>query len=796
MPTNLKTLLLASALTASALASALANIPKPTDQSNPDTLYAEAAAAFGKGDYAKALELSEELAEKEGASKRQIELKTEILLETGKYADAEKILTEGKSPAPPVLLARAESARGEYVKAMLRLKKRLAREPADFKARKLIVELARKTGDLREVAIQRRLMLNIIRSEQAKSIDILLAAAVALEKRSPSIALQLAEEAVQLSPDTPGPHIEAGKICLDNFAWPKATRHFKAALAKNPKNPDALLGMAWLAFYNGDINGTLRNARTALETNPNLVKALITIANAKIVINELKKAKRPLEKAETVNPNDPELLATLAAYYDTIGDKAKRDEHLERAKKINPYDPEPLNTVADLAQAKNKPEHAAKWARKAIETAPSDWRGHYLLGTSLVRLGEEKAGYDEIETSFELNPFNIFAYNILQALDQDFKRHRFEKFVTEHFVVKIPKEDANTIWPEMESLVEKTYARITEKYGFEPKGPKEHDGKILVVITPDHESFSARTIGLPGIQASGVCFGQVLLMPSPRQYCLGKGPGLDWKSVFEHEFNHIETVQQSEYNIPRWFTEGLSVWEERDTHPTWATFLAKSLKRRGALLTLEKFDSGFILPSYPLEVAVSYYQAGLACQHISEKYGFDKIIDMIKLAAEGKTTAEFAEKALGKPIGEINAELDKLYTRTMEKRLLATDNARKKLENIWRELEPDQKKQVPESFEWKPMLDKLLKKNDTETAEKLLRALLVFDDSDYHIHQELGNVEMKLERWKQAAEAFSKAMDRNPFDKKIRESRAKALGKIDNGDAARSPGKKDSAKKP
>jgi tetratricopeptide (TPR) repeat protein len=132
----------------------------------------------------------------------------------------------------------------------------------------------------------------------------------------------------------------------------------------------------------------------------------------------------------------------------------------------------------------------------------------------------------------------------------------------------------------------------------------------------------------------------------------------------------------------------------------------------------------------------------------------------------------------------------------MEKRLLATDNARKKLENIWRELEPDQKKQVPESFEWKPMLDKLLKKNDTETAEKLLRALLVFDDSDYHIHQELGNVEMKLERWKQAAEAFSKAMDRNPFDKKIRESRAKALGKIDNGDAARSPGKKDSAKKP
>jgi len=755
---------------------ALANIPKKSRPSNAETIYAEAAGAFREGKYAEALKLAAELAEKEGASERQIGLKAEILLETGRHDDAEKTLMEAGIPSLAVLLARAEMARGKYRQAAERLKKRLAEEPLDFKARRAIFEVAGIIGDPREQAVQRRYITNLARSGGAKSFDALIAIATVLKRRSPKAALRAAEEAAETAPDPTDALLAAADVCLENFAWSKAERLFKKVLAKNPKNPSALLGMAWLAFYNGDLRGTERHARMALETNPDLVGAYVALADAEIVSNRMEKALEYLRKGEAINPSAPEILDTMAAYHDAAGNSSKRDGYLKKALSLNKYDPEPYNTIADLAQSRNRVEEAAKWARKAIEINPSDWHGRFLLGTSLVRLGEERAGREELARSFEMNPFNIFAYNILQALDQDFVRHRFEKFETEHFVVKIPKEDADAIWPGMERFIEETYARITKKYRFNPKGPKEYGGKVLIEIMPDHESFSARTIGLPGIQASGVCFGQVVLIPSPRQYCLGEGPGLDIKSVFEHEFNHVVTVQQSRYGIPRWLTEGLSSWEERDEHPTWASALGNALSS-GKARPLEDLDSGFLRPTYPAEVAVSYYQANLACRYIADKYGFDKIIEMIELSGEGKPTAEFVEEATGKKVSEINRELEAFYAEDAEKRRKTVERAMKTLDEIKKGLKLDEKKTPAGGRNWKPMIDELIKKKDFASAEKALLALIAVDDSDYHLHKALGRVEMRLGHWKRAVEAFSNAIDRNPFDKKTRDARAEALKK-------------------
>ena len=43
----------------------------------------------------------------------------------------------------------------------------------------------------------------------------------------------------------------------------------------------------------------------------------------------------------------------------------------------------------------------------------------------------------------------------------------------------------------------------------------------------------------------------------------------NWGSTLWHEFTHIITLQMTENKVPRWFSEGLSVFEERNAYPGW-----------------------------------------------------------------------------------------------------------------------------------------------------------------------------------------------------------------------------------
>ena len=44
------------------------------------------------------------------------------------------------------------------------------------------------------------------------------------------------------------------------------------------------------------------------------------------------------------------------------------------------------------------------------------------------------------------------------------------------------------------------------------------------------------------------------------------------------------------------------------------------------LLPIAELDRGFIHPSYPEQVIVSYYQGGRTITYIAEKWGYDKVL--------------------------------------------------------------------------------------------------------------------------------------------------------------------------
>ena len=64
--------------------------------------------------------------------------------------------------------------------------------------------------------------------------------------------------------------------------------------------------------------------------------------------------------------------------------------------------------------------------------------------------------------------------------------------------------------------------------------------------------------------------------------------------------------------VPRWFTEGLAVHEETaSTSPDWGDRLSPDIIaaiRDKKLLPVAEIDRGFVHPTYPSQVIVSYYR--------------------------------------------------------------------------------------------------------------------------------------------------------------------------------------------
>ncbi len=103
------------------------------------------------------------------------------------------------------------------------------------------------------------------------------------------------------------------------------------------------------------------------------------------------------------------------------------------------------------------------------------------------------------------------------------------------------------------------------------------------------------------------------------------------------------SLEMTNQRVPRWFTEGLAVYEETAASPIGATAWipdAISAMKEKKLLPVAELDRGFMHPTYPSQVIVSYFQAGKICTFIAEKWGYDKLLAMLHdFERESTTTA-------------------------------------------------------------------------------------------------------------------------------------------------------------
>jgi len=102
-------------------------------------------------------------------------------------------------------------------------------------------------------------------------------------------------------------------------------------------------------------------------------------------------------------------------------------------------------------------------------------------------------------------------------------------------------------------------------------------------------------------------------------------------------------------HVPRWFTEGVAVHEETAVSPEWGDRLGPdeiAAIKNHQLLPVAELDRGFVHPVSPQQVLVSYFEAGRICDYITEKWGWDTVLAMLRDFGASQDTAAVIRKEL------------------------------------------------------------------------------------------------------------------------------------------------------
>jgi len=426
-----------------------------------------------------------------------------------------------------------------------------------------------------------------------------------------------------------------GHLFFERFNNEEAHNLFEEALKIDDKNAQAYLGVAEVETE-GFSQNAVKAAQKAADLDPKLYEAHEQLAFLALEDNDEDTAAKQADLALAISGEALDAMAIHLAI-DSLHDK-KDSPWSDRILKVNPAYGEAFSTTGHFYVINRRYLEGIQAYRRALELNPRLWEARAQLGVNLMRLGDDTEARQQLEECYNANYKSYETVNSLRLLD---KYKDFITYKTPTTILRLHKKEAELLRPYVESEMKRDIADYSEKYHMTLKGP------VQVEVYPDHEDFAVRTMGMPGLGALGVTFDAVIAMDSPS----GRTPGsFHWASTLRHEMSHVFVLEATNSRVPRWFTEGLAVYEETAGAADWGDRLdpdAIHAMQHKLLLPVAELDRGFIRPTYPSQVIVSYFQGGKICSYIAEKWGYAKLLDMIHSFAKLESTPEVFQKDLG-----------------------------------------------------------------------------------------------------------------------------------------------------
>jgi tetratricopeptide (TPR) repeat protein len=486
------------------------------------------------------------------------------------------------------------------------------------------------------------------RSEALSSAEVVaLGQSLLLLGAEPRVVLEnFYNVALRSDPNCRDAYLAIGSLAMAKQDYKFAADRYQEALKRFGDDPDAYYGLAQ-AFYHSDRKAMISSLDAALHVNARHAPSLILLAEHQIDCEDQAAAAQSLDRVLAVNPWDPDAWAYQAVLAHLANDPNAVGSRRANALKFWPTNPRVDYLIGrKLSQNYRFAEGAAR-QHQSLKFDPNYLPAKIQLAEDLLRLGDEQPGWTLANEVNKKDPYNVEAYNLVH-LHQTLSD--FKTLSADGLLIKMDKREAAIYGDKVVDLLKQAKSKLCAKYGFEPNGP------ITVELFPNQQDFAVRTFGMPGVEGYlGVCFGKVITANSPRA-----ATTFNWQSMLWHEFCHVVTLSLTANKMPRWLSEGISVYEESQRDPRCGQQMNPPYRRMvlgGELTPVGNLSAAFLSPKTPMHLQFAYYESALVIEFLVERSGLASLKAILADLAKGEEINAALAKHVG-PLDKIEAEFE------------------------------------------------------------------------------------------------------------------------------------------
>ncbi len=594
----------------------------------------------------------------------------ERLFRTGKYADCiamaktEVERTVWNEGWPRILVA-SYLTTGQYEAAVKVYESNIERFTTSIRLRMLGAQAYRMTNNKKQAVAQLNVIPELVQRAtwqfSSKAALVALGDFFLAEGEDPKQVLELCyDKAIKEDPKFVEAYVASARLAISKTDDQVALASLRKAVAIEKEEPEIhyLLARAW---SNSDSAKAGAAIEQALTINPNHIPSLMWLAEAKMDAERYDDANKLLEEVEAINPELPELWAVRAAIAHLEG--RYKDEGAMRRRALQKW---PLNPEVDYLIGKQLASHyrfaeSVEYQRRALIMKDDYVPAKTQLAQDLLRLGAGEEGWQIVDEVRKADPYHVPIFNLKKL------HARLDKFATLEapgLIIRMDSVESQIYGHAVLELLSEARQVLTQKYAIELEEP------VYVEIFPKQSDFAIRTFGLPGGSGFlGVCFGRLITANSPAALDVAS----NWKSVLWHEYCHVVTLQKTKNRMPRWLSEGISVYEERQRDSRWGQSMSAEYREMilgEELVPVSQLSEAFLRPKSPAHLQFAYFESSLVVEYWVEKYGIKSLQRVLNDLSVGLSIQE----TLGRDAGGIRA-LDAEFSEyaTMKAKALGGD---------------------------------------------------------------------------------------------------------------------------
>lgn len=560
------------------------------------------------------------------------------LLRVGQYAQCLEAVTKAIADRSygeewPLLKARCELLLGQYPEAAATIKAGIERYSWSVRLRMLEYETALANGQPEQAAaalveIERLVASASWRYTDADDLVTLGTAALALGADAKDVQEGFFERARRNYKNRPDGFLAAGQLANAKGDFQLAAEILGPAAKQFPDNPDILFALA-VAWRSSDREESARLLQQTLTINPQHPAALQQLAEEQIDAEDYAAAEQLLARMLAVNPHQPAAHALQAVIHHLRNAHDLETASRDAALKFSVRDPQVDHLIGRKLSQKYRFAEGAAFQRKALEANPDFADAKIQLAQDLLRLGQEAEGWQLADEALQKDAYNTTVFNLLQLKNSI---DRFTTLQNVRFQLRMDRQEAAVYGQQVLELLERAHTELSQRYQFVPEGP------IVVEIFPRADDFAVRTFGIPDVSGFlGVCFGRVITANSP---ATRRESPSSWEAILWHEFCHVITLQMTDNRIPRWLSEGISVYEERRQDSRWGQRMNASFRdriRQGPVTPVSQLSSAFLTAESGEDLNFAYFESSMVVEHLVAEFGPEVLIAILTDLKSGLT---------------------------------------------------------------------------------------------------------------------------------------------------------------